>query len=106
MQDIKEIKKILYRLEDITALGTQLPLVAFPQLKQHLQNMKAEDDLAMNRVYDEVDMFIKKHQDDFIERDERALSRGFVRMKKKNPDRLDDYRIFHERLRMIREFVI
>ena len=102
-EDIKTIKELLYRLEDITSLGVTMPLVAFTQLRQHLPKLNI-DDPAMKHHYDEVKAFIDKHSSDFEERDERAISRGFQRMKKKNPDRLDAYRTYYEKLEMIESF--
>lgn len=95
--DIKEVKRILYRLEDITELGTQLPIVAFQQLKQHLSNMDTQD-VAIGIQRDEVEQFISRYQEDYLDKDERALSRAFIRLKKKHADRLEAYRRFYELL--------
>ena len=94
--DIKEIKEILYRLEDITSLGISLPLVAYTQLRMHLPKLAIDDD-AMTSHHKEVEAFINKHSQDYNEKDERAICRAFQRMKKKNPDRLESYRQFYER---------
>ena len=94
--DIKTIKEILYRLEDVTALGTQLPLVAFPQMKMHLQ--KIVDDDALDSVHKEIEDFLTKHDEDFTARDERALKKAFLRMKRKHNDRLEEYRQYYEKI--------
>lgn len=96
MSKEKEVKDLLYRLEDIIALGVSLPLVAFTQLKPHINKMMAyieeNEDRGLVFHTNEVELFILKHQGDYEERDERALSRGFLRMKKAHPDRLDEWR--------------
>lgn len=94
--NIKEIKEILYRLEDITSLGVSLPLVAFTQLRKHVEALSIDDE-GLRKHKEEVLAFINKHMDDFNEKDERAICRAFQRMKKKNPDRLNDYRLYYER---------
>ena len=80
--DIKEVKKILYQLEDITELGTKLPVLAFQKLKEFYPNLD-------------------RYEQDFIEKDERALLRAFIRMKKKHPDRLEAYRNFYDGLNKV-----
>lgn len=86
-------------MEDITALGVSLPLVAYQQLKPHLEKMKnfreATGDIAIATVTYETESFLKKHAEDFAERDERAIGRGFQRLNKMHPDRLDEWRDWH-----------
>ena len=98
--DIKEVKKILYQLEDITELGTKLPVLAFQKLKEFYPNLDTQD-LCMDIYKREVDDFIKRYEQDFIEKDERALLRAFIRMKKKHPDRLEAYRNFYDGLNKV-----
>ena len=100
-QDIKVIKERLYRLEDITSLGVSLPLVAFKQLQAPLPKLEIEDEALVQPV-NEIKNFINKHMEDFEEKDERAISRAFQRMKKHNPDRLEVYRRFYERKELIK----
>ena len=52
--DIKEVKKILYQLEDITELGTKLPVLAFQKLKEFYPNLDTQD-LCMDIYKREVD---------------------------------------------------
>ena len=104
-QDIKVIKEILYRLEDITSLGVSLPLVAFQQLQIHLPKLDIDDN-AMRRCYNEVRDFIEKHKEDYKDKDERAICRAFMRMKKKHPDRLDEYRLYHKRIEEIHKYFL
>ena len=101
--DIKKIKEILYRLEDITSLGISLPLVAFTQLRLHIKKLDIDDN-AMRKHYEEARAFIEKHTDDFNEKDERAICRAFMRMKKKHPDRLNEYRLYYERIDAIQKY--
>lgn len=104
MLTLKEVKEQLYKLEDIIALGNTLPLVAFPQLKAQLKNI---EDAWINNDKDPgllkpmllVQRFIDTHQVDFDDKDERAIVRGFQRLKKSCPDLLHDYRIFNPRVK-------
>ena len=96
--EIKTIKAILYKLEDITALGTKLPLVAFPQMKEHLGKLDEKQDEALCIPYKEVETLINEHNEDFLERDERALSRAFTRMNKKHQDWLEEYRQYYKKM--------
>ncbi len=108
MTDIKLVKELLYRLEDLIELGCQMPLVAFSQLKIHIEKIrqteKENSDRGLHVHVVEVDNFIKKHQEDFDDKDERAISRGFQRMKKKHPDRLDEYRKWNHTMETLKEF--
>ena len=94
-KDIKEVKELLYRLEDITSLGIQLPLVAYQQMKQHLPNLESEDP-ALQRISEKYNDFIRNNEYDYNDHDERALSRAFKRLQKANPDLLHQYRHFYE----------
>ena len=97
-KDIKEVKELLYRLEDITALGLTLPLVAYQQMKQHLPNLESEDP-SLQRISERYASFIKNNEYDYNDHDERALSRAFKRLQKANPDLLYDYRSYLSTLR-------
>lgn len=98
VKDIKEVKELLYRLEDITALGLTLPLVAYQQMKQHLPSLESEDP-ALQRISKKYNDFIRNNEYDYNDHDERALSRAFKRLQNANPDLLYDYRSYLSTLR-------
>ncbi len=103
-KDIKEVKELLYRLEDITALGLTLPLVAYQQMKQHLPNLESEDP-ALQRISKKYNDFIRNNEYDYNDHDERALSRAFKRLQKANPDLLHDYRSYLSALTVAKELL-
>ena len=86
-----ETKKILYKIEDIIALGVQLPMLAFKQLKSYAQSLP-ENDEAMKCIKSNLIEFIKSNEEDFNDNDERAVIRAFQREKKAHPDYLSLYR--------------
>lgn len=84
------IKEYLYRVEDVIALGIQLPFVAFPQLKKVKPTV--DDDRALNVISSWVADFIARNEEDFNEHDERAMIRAFRNFQKGHPDLLQEYR--------------
>ncbi len=108
MTDIRLVKELLYRLEDLIALGCEMPLVAFSKLKIHIEKIRQAEsennDGGLHIQIVEIDNFIKKHQEEFDDKDERAISRGFQRMKKQHPDRLDEYRKWNRTIEALKEY--
>lgn len=90
-EKLQKVKDQLYKIEDITELGIQLPLVAFPQLQNHVETLD-RNDFLIEIQRNEVVAFINENLQDFEMKDERALSRAFKRLKKQSPDRLYRYR--------------
>lgn len=88
-----EIKKKLYAIEDLVALGTQLPKVAFPKLKEAVERIDEETyTLALGLVRSRLAKFIRETEQDFNEGDERAMKKAFMRENRKHPDLLHEYR--------------
>lgn len=83
-------KEYLYRVEDVIALGTQLPFVAYPQLQK--AKPAVSGDSALNVIEAWVSSFLKGNEEDFNEHDERAMIRAFKKFQKRHPDLLEDYR--------------
>ena len=104
-KDIKEVKELLYRIEDITSLGLQLPLVAYQQMKLHLPKLESEDP-ALKRISKRYNDFIVSNEYDYNDRDERALSRAFKRLQKDNPDLLHEYRTYLANLLVFGEIIV
>jgi hypothetical protein len=86
-----ETKKILYNIEDIIALGNQLPMIAFKQLKTIVPTLP-DDDAAMKCIKNNLESFLNDNEYDFTDNDERAVIRAFQREKKAHPDYLSYYR--------------
>ncbi len=84
------LKEYLYRVEDVIALGTQLPFVAFPQLKKVSTDI--DGDFALNVITKKVEAFINNNEEDFNDHDERAMLRAFRKFQKEHPDLLEEYR--------------
>lgn len=104
--DLQEVRKIVYRLEDIMLLGKTLPLVAWPQMmKQYEIVAKAnEEDEAFEFVKDSIEYFVEDYGVDFKDKDERSLKRAFARYCKEYPDLLQTYRKKLERINYIKEY--
>ena len=95
-----ETKKNLYKIEDIIALGLQLPMIAFKKLKNVAPSLP-EDDEVMKCFKNHILKFIKDNDEDFLDNDERAVIRAFQREKKAHPDYLAYYREMQRMLRLI-----
>lgn len=90
MTDIKIARELLYRLEDVMKLGESLPLVAFPQLKQLTEKIlsvsKDNDDAFLKGFGEDSAKFIEQNQIEYDDKNERGLSRAFIREKKNMAD--------------------
>lgn len=86
-----ETKKHLYKLEDFIALGVTLPMIAFKQLKSYVPSIP-EDDHGLKFIKNHIQQFINENEEDFNDKDERAVTRAFMREKKAHPDYLIYYR--------------
>lgn len=97
-----ETKKHLYKLEDFFALGVTLPMIAYKQLQSYVPSVP-EDDCALKFVKNHVCQFLKENEEDYTDKDERAITRAFMREKKAHPDYLLYYR---ETLRIMQKLGI
>lgn len=93
-----ETKKHLYKIEDFIALGATLPMIAYKQMETYIRSFP-NDDYAMKVVKNHVEYFLAENKEDFNDKDERALTRAFLREKEEHPDYLLYYR---ETLRIMR----
>lgn len=98
---MNETKKTIYALEDIYALGTQLPVAAFQKLYNFTPTIDTEDDFALQLIKTQAENFIDTYAEDYAEKDERALRNAFARQKRKTPDLLHEYRQRKETLKYL-----